>query len=127
MLPKHACLKHIALKVNDLEACEAFYNQLGLKTELKTSDYVYLTGNGDNISLHRVNETFLPPQRLEHVGFALNSVEAVNTLFKKIQETDILVLHPPKTFGIGTHAFSIQDPEGTEIEFTFHPPMWGDF
>jgi catechol 2,3-dioxygenase-like lactoylglutathione lyase family enzyme len=126
MLPKHACLKHIALKVNNLEACESFYHKLGLKTELKIDDYVYLTGNGDNISLHRVDVTFLDSQRLEHFGFALNSVEAVNTLFEKIKKSDIAILHPPKTFGIGTHSFSVLDPEGNEIEFTFHPPMWSE-
>lgn len=124
MLPKNALLKHIALKVNQLDACEAFYHLLGLKTELKTDDYVYLTGNGDNISLHQVNDSFSNHQRLEHFGFALDSVAAVNELYEKIKKTNILVLHPPKTFGIGTHAFSIQDPDGNEVEFTFHPPMW---
>ena len=32
MLPKNAALKHIALKVNYLDAYETFYHQLGLKT-----------------------------------------------------------------------------------------------
>lgn len=108
MLPNNAALKHIALKVNHLDACEAFYHQLGLRTELKTDDYVYLTGNGDNISLHRVNDSFNNPQRLEHFGFALDSIAAVNELYEKIKKTNIVILHPPKTFGIGTHAFSIR-------------------
>ncbi len=30
MLPKNASLRHIALKVNQLNACEAFYHLLGL-------------------------------------------------------------------------------------------------
>lgn len=52
MLPKNASLRHVALAVNKLDECEHFYNLLGMRTELKTVDYAYLTGNGDNISLH---------------------------------------------------------------------------
>ena len=55
MLPKNASLRHVALAVNKLDECEQFYNLLGMQTELKTMDYVYLTGNGDNISLHKVH------------------------------------------------------------------------
>lgn len=50
--PKNASLRHVALAVNKLDECEQFYNLLGMSTELKTDDYAYLTGNGDNISLH---------------------------------------------------------------------------
>lgn len=41
MLPKNAALRHIALAVHRLDACEQFYHLLGMKTELKTADYVY--------------------------------------------------------------------------------------
>ncbi len=46
MLPKSASLRHVALAVNKLDECEEFYNMLGMKTELKTGDYVYLSGQG---------------------------------------------------------------------------------
>jgi len=39
--PKNTSLRHVALAVNKLEECEAFYNLLGMQTELKTTDYVY--------------------------------------------------------------------------------------
>ena len=81
MLPKGASLRHVALAVHKLDECEQFYNLLGMRTELKTDDYVYLTGNGDNISLHKIHATFAAAQRLEHIGFALDSIQAVNQLF----------------------------------------------
>lgn len=125
MLPKNACLRHIALAVHKLDECEKFYNLLGMRTELKTADYIYLAGNGDNISLHKIEDTFGAIQRLEHIGFALDSVQAVDQLFHEFQKYKLNIVSSPKTFGIGTHSFSVFDPEGIEIEFTYHPPMWG--
>lgn len=124
MLPKNACLKHIALAVLNLDECEKFYNLLGMQTELKTEDYLYLTHYGDNLSLHRTHHKFATHQRLEHIGFALDSVIAVNTLYQAALENNLTILNTPKTFGIGTHSFSVQDPDGVEVEFTYHPPMW---
>jgi len=124
MLPKNANLRHVALAVNKLEECEQFYNLLGLQTELKTTDYVYLTGNGDNLSLHKTQDKFGAVQRLEHIGFALDSALAVDQLCQDLQTHGCSILHPPKTFGIGTHSFSVLDPDGIEVEFTYHPPMW---
>ncbi len=124
MLPKNASLRHIALAVNKLDECEQFYNLLGMQTELKTTDYVYLIGNGDSISLHKVPEVFEGKQRLEHIGFALDSAQSVDQLYQDALKHNLTVLDVPKTFGIGTHAFSIIDPDGIEVEFTYHPPMW---
>ncbi len=124
MLPKNASLRHVALAVHKLDECEQFYNLLGMRTELKTSDYVYLTGNGDNISLHKIIEPFAALQRLEHIGFALDSIQAVDQLYQDIQKHKFTIFSEPKTFGIGTHSFSVLDPDGIEVEFTYHPPMW---
>ena len=124
MLPKNAQLRHVALCVKKLLECDQFYHMLGMNTELKTSDYVYLAGNGDNISLHRINAKFSKIQRLEHIGFALDSVKAVNDLYAQLCAVNIKILHSPHTFGVGTHSFSVSDPDGIEVEFTYHPPMW---
>lgn len=124
MLPKDSSLRHIALAVNKLDECEQFYNLLGLRTELKTADYVYLAGNGDNISLHKVQYNFGTLQRLEHIGFAINSIQAVDQLFKDLQNHGLPITQLPKMFGVGTYSFSVSDPDGIEVEFTYHPPMW---
>ncbi len=49
MLPKNASLRHVALAVYKLDECEQFYNSLGLRTELKTDDYVYLKSQRDGV------------------------------------------------------------------------------
>lgn len=124
VLPKKASLKHIALAVYYLDECEKFYHILGMHTELKTEDYVYLTHYEDSLSLHKVNHQFSAHQRLEHIGFALDSAEAVNKLYHYALKNHLNVLSEPKTFGIGTHSFSVQDPDGIEVEFVYHPTMW---
>lgn len=126
MLPKNARLSHVALAVNNLESCEKFYNLLGMQTELKTDDYIYLAKNGDNLSLHKVPHAFVGHQRLEHIGFAVDSIEAVDKLYQAAQQHKLVIISEPKTFGIGTRSFSVQDPDGIEVEFTYHPPMWGE-
>ena len=125
MLPKNASLKHIALAVHKLDECEKFYNLLGMRTELKTTDYVYLTNNGDNLSLHKVAHTFASTQRLEHIGFAVDSIAAVDQLHQDATSHHLTIASTPKTFGNGTRSFSVIDPDGIEVEFTYHPPMWG--
>ena len=124
MLPKNASLRHVALAVNKLDECEQFYNLLGMQTELKTEDYVYLTNGADNLSLHKVNVVFSGSQRLEHIGFAVDSIDAVDKLYQEAKSHQLTILNEPKTFGIGTRGFSVLDPDGIEIEFTYHPPMW---
>lgn len=124
MLPKNASLKHIALAVNKLDECEKFYNLLGMRTEFKTTDYVYLTNNGDNLSLHKVPHEFATIQRLEHIGFAMDSIEAVDQLYQDAKNSNLTIADTPKTFGTGTRSFSVLDPDGIEVEFTYHPPMW---
>ena len=124
LLPKNASLKHIALAVNLMSECEKFYNLLGMRTELKTDDYVYLTNGDDNLSLHRVTASFLGTQRLEHIGFAIDSPGAVDQLYQDALTHNLKIMSEPKTFGIGTRSFSVSDPDGIEVEFTYHPPMW---
>ncbi len=106
-----------------LDECEEFYHTLGMRTELKTEDYVYLTHYEDSLSLHKVNHQFPAHQRLEHIGFALDSVDAVNKLYQFALKNHLNILNEPKTFGIGTHSFSVQDPDGIEVEFVYHPTM----
>ena len=125
MLPKNASLKHIALAVHKLDECEKFYNLLGMRTELKTTDYIYLTNNGDSLSLHTVAHTFASHQRLEHIGFAVDSIAAVDQLYQDATSHYLTIASTPKTFGNGTRSFSVFDPDGIEVEFTYHPPMWG--
>jgi catechol 2,3-dioxygenase-like lactoylglutathione lyase family enzyme len=125
MAPKTLGLRHIALRVNKLDDCVKFYTQiLNMELELKTENYAYLTTGEDNISLHEQEQiVFSTEQRLEHFGFSCESPENVDKWYEHCKKHDANIQSPPATFGIGTRGFSVYDPSGNEVEFTYHPPM----
>ena len=57
---------------------------------------------------------------------ALDSIEAVDKLYQAAKHHKLTIIDEPKTFGIGTRSFSVRDPDGIEVEFTYHPPMWDE-
>lgn len=124
-MPKTLGLRHIALRVNNLSECISFYTKiLNLTLELKTDNYAYLSTGDDNISLHQEgNITFEQSQRLEHFGFSCLTANDVDEWYEHCKQHKINIQGAPNTFGIGTRAFSVLDPSGNEVEFTFHPPM----
>lgn len=129
MPPKHLGLRHIALRVNHLQQCIEFYkNIMAMNLELQTDNYAYFTSGKDNISLHGEGTIDFPnEQRLEHFGFSCESAEQVQQWYEHLKKHKANIQSPPHTFGIGTTAFSVFDPSGNEIEFTYHPPMAGSF
>lgn len=126
--PKMRGLRHIALRVNNLQECIDFYtNIIGMTLEHETNEYAYLTSGDDNISLHQDRTvSFVETQRLEHFGFAVSSPEDVDAWYQHLKQLHAKLLDEPKTFGVGTRAFSVLDPSGNEVEFTYHPPMISD-
>ncbi|STY29802.1 Glutathione transferase fosA [Legionella wadsworthii] len=123
--PKMIGLRHIALRVNNLQECIDFYTKIiGMSLEQGTNDYAYLTSGDDNISLHQNNlVNFAKTQKLEHFGFAIRSPQDVDAWYKYIKQYSVHILGEPKTFGIGTRAFSVLDPSGNEVEFSYHLPI----
>ena len=76
-------LRHVALYVQDLAACEHFYvDLLGMQVEWRPDpDNLYLTTAGqDNLALHRRSDGAAPggAQVLDHIGFILPSPEQVD-------------------------------------------------
>ncbi|HFS6879459.1 TPA: GNAT family N-acetyltransferase [Legionella pneumophila] len=124
-MPRTLGLRHIALRVNKLDECIKFYTDvLGMALELQTEGYAYLTFGQDNISLHQNGLINFPSQqRLEHFGFACATPEEVDKWHQHCKELNVDILSEPETFGIGTRGFTILDPSGNEVEFTYHPPM----
>src|SRR4026207_665528 len=60
--PDHAGLRHLALRVHDLDAMKSFYvDLLGFAIEWEPdADNVYLTSAIDNLALHRAPEMVIP-------------------------------------------------------------------
>ena len=126
-------LTHIALHVQDLEACVAFYQAYaGLRRVHERSDggkrIVWLAERGRERELILV---LLPggPGRAQasgdfsHLGFALDSHAEVDRVAERADREGILVW-PPKQepYPVGYYC-GVKDPDGNCVEFSYGQPL----
>ena len=121
-------MRHVALVVRDLAACERFYVELlGMQVEWRPdNDNVYLTSGGDNLALHRAASHQLPPelvQRLDHIGFFLQTPEQVDAWYEYLANQGVKIRTPPRTHRDGARSFYCFDPDGTTVQIIYHPPV----
>lgn len=121
-------VRHVAIYVRDLAACEAFYvDLLGMDVEWRPDDRnIYLTSGGDNLALHQAEtnqQRDEATQRLDHIGIMVASSERVDEWFQWMKEHDVAVRTEPKTHRDGARSFYCYDPDGTLLQFIHHPPV----
>jgi len=120
-------LRHIALFVTDLSACEYFYIELlGMKVEWRPdADNVYLTSGNDNLALHRAAKDMdlTGPQKLDHIGFIINTPEQVDEWFAFLQHHKVVIRQAPRTHRDGARSFYCYDPANTVVQIIYHPPI----
>ena len=118
-------LRHIALYVQDLEACQAFYvDLLGMTVEWQPDpDNIYLTSGQDNLALHRAEREPLGAQRLDHIGFILARPADVDAWYAYLKTHDVQMKSEPRTHRDGARSFYCTDPAGTVVQMIYHPPL----
>jgi catechol 2,3-dioxygenase-like lactoylglutathione lyase family enzyme len=120
-------MRHVALNVRDLAACEAFYaGLLGMVEEWRPDpDNLYLTSGNDNLALHRVagHEPAAKGQRLDHIGFFVASAGEVDAWYEFLKENNVAIMAAPRTHRDGARSFYCSDPEGTVVQVIHHPPI----
>ena len=120
-------MRHVALCVRDLAACEAFYaGLLGMQVEWRPdTQNLYLSGGADNLALHQAGpgERDETTQRLDHIGFFLSSSEAVDVWFEFLQGQGVRMRNAPRTHRDGARSFYCYDPDGTLVQIIYHPPV----
>lgn len=120
-------LRHVALFVEDLEACERFYvGLLGMEVEWRPDpDNVYLTSGNDNLAIHRFPAGVGPqgPQSLDHIGFILAAAEDVDAWYEYLAAAEVPMKTVPRTHRDGARSFYCYDPAGTTVQMIFHPPI----
>ncbi|MEK9673327.1 MAG: VOC family protein [Rhodospirillaceae bacterium] len=123
-------LRHLALVVEDLEACEAFYHDiLGMEVLNRASEnLVYLTLGNDNLSLGRAkkgkgaataNGTF------DHFGFVVDTKEDLQAWYDFMAEKGCDVMDTPHDHADGARSFHVKDPAGNVIQPLYHPAISG--
>jgi catechol 2,3-dioxygenase-like lactoylglutathione lyase family enzyme len=120
-------MRHVALFVDNLEACEHFYvEHLGMNIEWRPdADNVYLTSGNDNLALHRATHEKAPTeqQTLDHIGFIIKTPEEVDQWFDYFQHHNISIRNPPRTHRDGARSFYCYDPAGNVVQIIYHPPI----
>lgn len=121
-------MRHVAIYVRDLPACEAFYvNLLGMEVEWRPDERnVYLTSGGDNLALHQAEanqQRDEATQRLDHIGFFVASEEEVDEWFGWLRAHDVPMRTEPRTHRDGARSFYCYDPDGTMVQIIYHPPV----
>ena len=120
-----AGMHHVALHATAFDACLDFYTRLlGMHIEWQPDpDNYYLTSGTDNVALHRATGTPVGRQRLDHIGFILNNPQDVDDWYVFLQSEHVEMLSEPRTHRDGARSFYCTDPEGTTVQFIFHPPL----
>lgn len=122
-------MRHVALNVTDIGACERFYvDLLGMTVEWRPDgDNVYLTSGNDNLALHRVADSNPAEtgQRLDHLGFFIADEAQVDAWYAYLKAENVVIKAAPRTHRDGARSFYCADPEGTVIQIIYHPPIAG--
>jgi catechol 2,3-dioxygenase-like lactoylglutathione lyase family enzyme len=119
-------MRHVAIFVDDLEACEHFYVELlGMQVEWRPDkDNVYLTSGNDNLALHRATGIqYNSEQKLDHIGFIIKTPEQVDQWFTFLQHHKVEVRLAPRTHRDGARSFYCYDPARTVVQIIYHPPI----
>lgn len=120
-------MRHVALYVNKLEACEKFYcDLLGMSVEWRPDpDNIYLTSGNDNLALHRAPVGFVsaPGQRLDHIGFILATPDDVAAWYGFLKSHGVVIKSELKSHRDGARSFYCQDPDGNVVQMIYHPPI----
>ena len=123
-------LRHVALKVRNLDACRRFYTDfMGFEVEWEPDeDNVYLTTGQDNLALHRDDTLPAPAEgvsagALDHFGFVLTDIDAVDGWAQRAEEFGVEIVQDIKTHRDGARSFYFRDPDGNLIQILYHPPL----
>ena len=121
-------LRHIALKVPNLEECEAFYvDIIGMKVLNRASEnLVYLTLGNDNLSLGRCPAGASGDGGwLDHFGFIVDSKDDLQAWYQFMKTEGVEVLDTPHDHSDGARSFHCKDPAGNVVQPLYHAAVSG--
>lgn len=122
-------LRHLALKVANLEECERFYvDVIGMTVLRRASEnLVYLTLGNDNLSLGRAREAEPDASAgtMDHFGFIVDSKAELQAWYDYMAAEGMDLLDEPHDHSDGACSFHVRDPAGNVVQPLYHPAVSG--
>lgn len=130
-----ATLTHVALHVRDFDACVRFYRDycgMGIVHErpghTAGDQVVWLSEPGRERELifvlipgGQVRDD--PVNDFSHLGFAVESREAVDAVAERARGEDCLIWEPvEEPYPVGYYC-GVRDPDGNHVEFSYGQPL----
>jgi catechol 2,3-dioxygenase-like lactoylglutathione lyase family enzyme len=131
-------MRHVALNVKNAQASKDFYCKVmkmevewepDAKTVYVASYVIDSDGNKkaiDNLALHQADAPLYKPGSLNHIGFFVPTLEAVDEWYAHVQSHGVKIVKEIKTHRDGARSFYFEDIDGIIIQLLFHPPMKRD-
>lgn len=124
-------LRHLALRVRDVQVSQSFYEQtFDMEVVWKPDpENVYLSTGYDNLALHQVSveeseqlqQAAVHP--LDHMGFLMESKEKVEALFREVVDRGVTIVKPLKEHRDGSFSFYMADPDQNTIQVLYEPTI----
>ena len=120
-------IRHIALRVRDVERSVEFYTRvLKMTVEWRPDAFnAYLTSGSDNLALHQVESAGAADchSPLDHLGFLVSRPEEVDEWAQQLSSIGVELAQEPKTHRDGARSIYFRDPDGNVIQLLYHPPI----
>jgi catechol 2,3-dioxygenase-like lactoylglutathione lyase family enzyme len=116
----------LALNVADVAVSVEFYTSLfGMRVVWQPDpENAYLSSGCDNLALHKAPAGGgNAGQRLDHLGFIVDSADAVDHAAAILTQRKIAMLKPPRTHRDGSRSLYFADPDGNVIQVLYEPTL----
>lgn len=114
--PPTSGMRHVALYVQDLDACQHRYVEpLGMKIEWRP--------DADNVAL----QPFEGYQHLDYIGFMLNKPDNMDAWYKFFLSHKIKMSTKPRPHRDGARRYYCYAPDSNSVQMIFHPPFAGQW
>jgi catechol 2,3-dioxygenase-like lactoylglutathione lyase family enzyme len=124
-LIKNRGMRHLALKVADVERAKDFYARVfGMKVVWQPDpDNAYMSSGSDNLALHRAADRGGEAQRLDHLGFIVPTIADVEAGYAWARSNGVEIVHELRHHRDGSVSFYIRDPDGNVIQALYEPTI----
>jgi catechol 2,3-dioxygenase-like lactoylglutathione lyase family enzyme len=121
----HRGLRHLALRVADVERAREFYARVfGMRTVWQPdADNAYMSSGCDNLALHRGAGGDPSAQALDHLGFIAASVAEVKEGYAWAAANSLDIAKPLARHRDGSMSFYLRDPDGNAIQVLYEPTI----